>query len=127
MSALEAQAQIEQQWVKDLESNATEAVMRRGQWLLPRFVGMRRISRRTKGQQVEAMRKADITDPSCMEMLLKEGPGPAADANWKDNLYKQTPLFWAAWGGGGGVGGGGWGTNMSLGGCRKNRARWILP
>ena len=50
-----------------------------------------------------------------IDAKLRAGADPNATGPGDD----RTPLFWAAWGG--------WGTNMSLGGCWKNRARGISP
>lgn len=64
---------IEQMWKEAIESCKSECRYARGEWLLPRFMGFRRITRQRRTQGHEAMRLANITDPNQMETLWAGG------------------------------------------------------
>lgn len=66
-------AQIEAKWKEEVEATRSECILRRGEWLLPRFEGVERRSRQRLSQEQELMRRADVNEPSLMEALWSQG------------------------------------------------------
>ena len=64
---------IERKWAEEIEAHKAEARMCRGQWLLPRFEGLRRTNRTRLTQEHELMRNAPVQDANQMEMLWRGG------------------------------------------------------
>ena len=64
---------IEKAFKDEVENCRSECKFLRGEWLLPRFAGFRRTHRRIRGQYVEGMRTANLSDPAAMEQLWNGG------------------------------------------------------
>ena len=64
---------IEAKWVEELERCSAEAVFARCQWLLPRFVGLRRTVRSSTRQEIELFRTVNVNSAAQVEQLWTGG------------------------------------------------------
>ena len=76
------EANIPQLWKDAVESQKSECLFRRGQWLLPRYKGFERGTRFRMSTEMELMRKADVTDPNQISQLWTGRKCLAALCQW---------------------------------------------
>ena len=65
--------QLEQEWKELIESPHTECIFRRGQWLVPEFVGVQRAAVNEHGHRFVSAQGANITTAEQLEQLQRSG------------------------------------------------------
>ena len=67
------ESQMLDEWKALIESNKHDCEFRRGQWLLPRYEGFRRLSRKRMTQEQISMRKANVKSADEITALWASG------------------------------------------------------
>lgn len=68
---------IKAEWLQIVEDNKSECFWRRGQWLIPEFMGTERRKRRRVAEEIKIDRLCDVKTKEMLSELFNKVPGEA--------------------------------------------------